>query len=128
MYVTNKVRSINIKNSNYFNAIQTICETFEVWADFVVDHSEEGKIISKKVIFKESIEKPNYVGFRYGTNLKSSKRTIDSKTFVSKLIVPDNSNEFAKNGFCSISRAGANTSGENYIYDFSYYYNFGMLD
>jgi hypothetical protein len=42
--------------------------------------------------------------------------------------VSDNNNEFAPNGFCSIARANANTSGEAYIYDFSYYYNFGMLN
>ena len=44
------------------------------------------------------------------------------------MIVADNTNEFAKNGFCSITRAGANVSGEDYILDFSYYYNFNKLD
>jgi phage minor structural protein len=116
--------SISVKQSNYFNAIQSLCETFEVWADFDIGHDDVGNVTSKKVIFKESIERPNYAGFRYGVNLKQSKRTIDSKAIVTKLIVPDNTNEFAPNGFCSIARAGANTSGENYIFDFSYYYNF----
>lgn len=127
-YTTDKILSVNIKQSNYFNAIQSLCETFEVWADFDVEHDEEGKIRSKKIIFKENLENPNYLGFKYGVNLKSTKRTIDSKAIVTKLIVPDNTNEFAKNGFCSIARAGANTSGENFILDFSYYYNFGKLD
>ena len=127
-YTDDKVLSIDVKQSNYFNAIQSLCETFEVWADFDITHDEQGKVLGKKVIFKENIEKPNHVGFRYGVNLKQSKRTIDSKQIVTKLIVPDNTNEFAQNGFCSIARAGANTSGENYIYDFSYYYNFNKLD
>jgi hypothetical protein len=60
--------------------------------------------------------------------LKQSKRTIDSKAIVTKLIVPDNTNEFAPNGFCSIARASANPTGEDCIYDFSYYHNFGLLD
>ena len=127
-YTSDKVLSISVKQSNYFNAIQSLCETFEVWADLDIAHDEEGHVLSKKVVFKENIENPNYVGFRYGVNLKQSKRTIDSKQIVTKLIVPDNTNEFAPNGFCSIARAGANTSGENYIYDFSYYYNFNKLD
>lgn len=128
VYTDDKILSIEVKQSNYFNAIQTLCETFEVWADFEIEHDEEGKVLSKTVVFKKSLEKLNYVGFRYGTNLKSSKRSIDSKAIVTKLIVPDNTNEFAKNGFCSITRAGANTSGESFILDFSYYYNFGKLD
>ena len=127
-YTTDKVLSISVKQSNYFNAIQSLCETFEAWADFEIERNADGTIISKKIVFKENLENPNYLGFKYGVNLKSSKRSIDSKAIVTKLIVPNNTNEFAKNGFCSIARAGANTSGENYIIDFSYYYNFGKLD
>jgi hypothetical protein len=52
---------------------------------------------------------------------------LDSKQIVSKLIVPDNSNQYAKNGFCSIARAGANPTGENYIYNFRYYVNMGLI-
>jgi hypothetical protein len=47
---------------------------------------------------------------------------------VTKLLVTDNTNEFAQNGFCTIQRAGSNETGENYIYDFSYYMNMGLLD
>lgn len=127
-FTDGKISSVNVKQSNYFNVIQSLCERFEVWADFDVTHDSVGRVISKTIVFKESVSKPNYAGFRYGVNLKSSKRTLDSKAIVTKLIVPDNSNEFAPNGFCSIARAGANQSGENYLYDFSYYYNFGLLD
>ena len=126
-FTDGKVSSINIKQSNYFNIIQALCEKFEVWADFEVDHDSFGRVRSKNIVFKENISKPNLTGFRYGVNLKSSKRTLDSKAIVTKLIVADNTNEFAPNGFCSIARAGANPTGENYLYDFSYYYNFNLL-
>jgi hypothetical protein len=33
-------------------------------------------------------------------------------------MVKENFNELAENGFCSISRAHNNPTGENYIYDF----------
>jgi len=48
---------------------------------------------------------------------------LDSDAIVSKIIVKNNNNEFAKDGFCSIARARENPSGENFIYDFTYYIN-----
>jgi hypothetical protein len=42
-------------------------------------------------------------------------------------MVKSNSNEHAENGFCTIQRAGANPTGENYIYDFQYYQNVGLM-
>jgi hypothetical protein len=42
-------------------------------------------------------------------------------------MVTDTTNKYAPNGFCTISRAGSNETGENYIYDFSYYVNHRML-
>jgi phage minor structural protein len=104
-----------------------LCERFECWADFVIDHDEDGHITNKRVVFKEYVGQPNYVGFRAGINLQNVKRTIDSKQIVTKLIVNDNINEFAKNGFCSIGRAKTSPSGENYIYNFSYYIQKGFL-
>lgn len=123
-----KIRQPSIGQSNYFNAIQTLCETFECWADFEIEHDDIGRIINRKVKFRKSVGQPNYAGFRYGVNLKSSKRTIESKAIVTKLIVPDITTQYANAGFCSISRAAANYSKENYIYNFNYYYNTGLLD
>jgi hypothetical protein len=36
-------------------------------------------------------------------------------------MVKNNANEFAPNGFCSISRATENPTGENFIINFDYY-------
>ena len=81
----------------------------------------------KWVTFHEYIGKDNYAGFKYGINLKSIQRTLDSDGIVSKLIVKDNANEFADNGFCSIARSKENPCGENFIYDFNYYIQQGLL-
>jgi hypothetical protein len=35
-----------------------------------------------------------------------------------KLIVKQNNNQLAENGFCTIASANSNPTGENYIYDF----------
>lgn len=124
-----KRRSITGKESNRFNLLQEICEQFECWLKIEVNHDSMGKILpgSKKISFHEYVGKDNYVGFKYGINLKSIKRQIDSNQIVTKMITKDNSNEFAKNGFCSIARAPSNPSGTNVIYNFDYYIGQNLL-
>lgn len=132
-----KIRSITAKESNRFNLIQTLCETFECWPKFEIEHNmATGEILldendgyrqKKWVTFHEYVGKDNYAGFRYGINLKSIQRTLDSNGAVSKLIVKDNANQFANDGFCSIARASENPIGENFIYDFSYYIQQGLM-
>ena len=129
-----KVRSITARESNRFNLIQDLCEIFECWARFEIDHNIDGSILldqnyrpQKRVSFHEYVGKNNFAGFKYGINLKQIQRDIESETITSKIIVKNNQNEFGKNGFCSIARAEENPSGENYILDFSYYIQQGML-
>lgn len=131
-----KIRSITATESNRFNLIQDLCETFECWPRFEIEHNPlTGEILldenyrqKKWLSFHEYIGTPNYAGFKYGINLKSIQRTLNSDGIVSKLIVKDNANEFAQDGFCTIARAEENPSGENFILDFSYYIQQGMLD
>lgn len=132
-----KVRSITAKESNRFNLIQTLCETFECWAKFEIEHNpitgeilldeEDGYRQKKWITFREYIGKKNYSGFKYGINLKSIDRTLDSAGAISKIIVKNNANEFAENGFCSIGRSSESPTGENFIYDFSYYVQQGLV-
>ena len=113
-----KIRTIQGKESNYFNLLQSIAEKFEAWLDFEINHDEYGAVLEKKIIFRNYLGKTNHAGFKYSVNLKDIQRTFESKQIVTKLIVKNNSNEFANNGFCSIAKASANPTGENYIYDF----------
>ena len=122
-----KVRTVTAKESNYFNILQSIAETFEAWLTFDITR-ENGGITGKKIAFKNYIGGDNYACFRYGTNLKDIQRTFESKNIVTKLIVKNNSNEHANGGFCTIQRASANPTGENYIYDFQYFFNQGLMD
>ena len=122
-----KIRTIQGKESNYFNLLQSIAEKFEAWLDFEINHDEYGAVLEKKIIFRNYLGKTNHAGFKYSVNLKDIQRTFESKQIVTKLIVKNNSNEFANNGFCSIAKASANPTGENYIYDFQYFFNRGML-
>jgi hypothetical protein len=85
-------------------------------------------IPSKKIRFRRYVGKENWNGFKYGVNLKNIKRTIDSSQISTKVIVKANNNEHAKDNFCSIQRAHDNPIKENFLYDFSYYTQQGLLD
>lgn len=130
-----KTRSITAKESNRFNLIQELCELFECWARFEIEHDKDGAIAldenyrqKKYVSFHEYIGIENPVSFRYGINLKSIKRTLDSSGVSTKLVVKDNSNEFADGGFCSISRANENPGRDNVLYDFGYYVGQNLIN
>lgn len=122
-----KISSIQVSKSNRFNILQEIAETFKCWCVFKVEHNISGQILSKRVIFEEEVGQETYIGFEYGTDLRSVTRTIQSDQFTTKIIVPQNSNEYAKNGFCTISRSELNYPKTNYILNFDYYINHAMI-
>ena len=129
-----KILSISVSQSNCFNILQTIAETFECWVDLVVEHDERGYITysndkpEKYVYLKEYAGEENWAGFKYGINLNSIERTINSEEFVTKLIVDSSQSDYVDEGFVSIVNAPSNQSDESYILNFDYYYNQGLLD
>ena len=129
MYVTDiKKRLISIERSNIYNIIQTLCETFEIWAYFEYHYNEQGIIDERKILFKtEAINEDVSFDFSYGKNLTSCRRTSDSNELVTKLIVPDTESNINQGTLLSIRQAVANPTGENYIYNFKYFFDNGML-
>lgn len=129
-----KVRSINAKQSNRFNIIQSIAQTFECWVEFIINHDSTGKTIyidgipQKYVRFKRDIGQETGIGFVYGIDLKAITRTIQSDKIVTKTIVTKNSNEFATNGFCTISRSTENYPRTSFILNFDYYISQGLIN
>lgn len=133
-----KKRTLRASKSNRFNLLSQLCELFECWVKFRVErdletgaiHLDENGYPKKFISFHDysNIEINNFAGFKYGINLKSISRKLQSDSIASKLIVEDNSNEFGKDGYCSIMRASANPTGENFLYDFGYYIQKGILN
>ena len=129
-----KILSISASQSNCFNILQTIAETFECWVDLIVNHDDQGYITysdgkpDKFVYLREFIGKDNWAGFKYGINLQSVERTVNSDEIVTKLIVDQSQSDYVDEGFVSIANAPSNQSGESYIINFDYYYNQGLLD
>lgn len=124
-----KILSINEAQSNCFNILQTICETFECWLDIEVTHDAIGAVEpgTKRILLKEFAGKDNFAGFKYGINLKSIQRTLNSEEIVTKLIVDNVQNDYVDEGVMSIRNATANPSGEANIINFDYYINKGLI-
>ena len=123
-----KKRSISGSKTNRLNLLQNIAEAFECWILFKIEHDTDGFITEKKVEFKEYNQVDNYAGFKYGINLSSIQRKIDSSAICTKLIVEDNVTDLAENGFCSIANASENDLKENFLINFDYYINKGILN
>lgn len=130
-----KISSIEASQSNCFNIIQDLCEAFECWARFDIDHEENGAIRlnsdgapSKRITFHKYSGDDNFAGFKYGINLQSIERTLESDEFVSKLIVEQVENDVVDGGVVSIAGAPSNPSGESYILNMSYYLNQGLIE
>ncbi len=129
-----KIRSISEKNSNRFNLLQTLAETFENWVCFEIQHEANGstKVINGKpqkfIYFKEQIGEEVGTGFIYGIDLKTISRTVNSDKITTKVIVSPNSNEFAQDGFCTIARSKENYTSDNFILNFDYYISQQLMD
>ena len=85
--------------------------------------NQQGKYVS----FKQYIGKENQAGFKYGINLVSIERVVNSDEIVTKIIVKDNSNQYAENGGCSITRAYDSPTKENFLFNFDYYIKQGLI-
>lgn len=129
-----KKMSIEASKTNRFDIIQTICETFQMWAKFYVEHDSQGYVRYnngkpiKKVVFKKDVGQLSPLGFRYGRDVQSITRTVDSEQIASKVYVEDIESTAAEGGVCSIQRASMNPIGERFLYNFSYYINQGLID
>ena len=149
LYNNFKYRTLKQEKSNRFNLTQQLSELFHVYPVYEINYYPNGKI--KKNLYDENgyeITNDNYLdrnvayfkrdkslyytdqkggenkyGFKYGHNLNSISRNVDSTNIVSKMFVPDNLNQYAKDGICTISRAKDNLGKDNYILRFDYFVN-----
>ena len=120
-------RMVSAKESNYFNILQSIAETFYAWVDIIIERNDDGTPLSKTIRFKKYIGNESHSGFKYGVNLNSITRQDNSNNLTTKLIVKNNSNEYADGGFCTIQRANENITKETALYNFDYYIHQGLL-
>ena len=110
-----KVRTLKGERSNRFALIQEVCTLFECFPIFHED--------TKTVDLKADIGLDRGVQFRYRKNLKNITQNLESNEIVTKLWVEggDNPDE----GLTLIE--ADNPTGENYILNFQYYKDLGLL-
>ena len=82
---------------------------------------------NKKVVLREYVGKDNFAGFKYGINLNTIERTVNSDEIVTKLYVTPAQSEYVDEGSVAIGYASMNPSGEQYILNFDYYYKQGLI-
>lgn len=130
-----KVRTIYGEQSNRFNLLQELAETFKCWARFKIYHNKDGSVArdekgkpKKYVYYSEKIGQQLSYGFTYGIDLNTIRRTQSSSELVTKTIVLANYNDNAPNGTCSIVDSEENYPRENFVLNFDYYINHGLLD
>lgn len=130
-----KAGTIKESQSNRFNILQSIAETFQCWVRFIIEHENDGSIsrdsngrLKKYVTLRTEIGEETGINFVYGIDLEGVTRNLKSSNIATKTIVLQNENEFGKNGFCSIARSSQNYTKENFIYNFDYYISQGLLD
>lgn len=148
-----KYRTLKQEKSNRFNLTQKLSELYHVYPVYHIEYYPNGKI--KKKLYDTSgnevtINSPddtiisyskrlktlyytdqkggeNKYGFKYGHNLNSISRTIDSTDIVTKMFVTDNMNQYAKDGICTIARAQDNIGKDTYILRFDYFINRNLV-
>ena len=129
-----KIATINEKESNRFNILQSIAESFQAWVRFRIEHEENGAVKfidgvpQKFVYFISEVGEDTGISFEYGIDLKTIGRNLESDKLATKVIVKTNSNEFADQGFCSIARSQWNYSLESFILNLDYYTQQNLLD
>lgn len=134
-----KIRSINIKQSNKLNILQKLAEIFDCRIEFDVSHNDRGELqylpqldsvpmIVRYINILPKEGEETGIGFIYGIDLKGIKRTIKSDQITTKLIVSPNVNEFATDGVCAIEKSKQNYPRAGFLLNFDYYINLGLLD
>lgn len=130
-----RIRTMKAEKSNRFNLTQEASKIFKVYPIYYIDHDSMGKVrkdendeMIKKVFYitEKGIERP--IGFRYGINLSNISRTLKSDQIVTKLYVQDVDSQLSKTGLSTIKLAPSNISKDNFIIDFSYYIQKGILN
>lgn len=132
----NKFRTIEAQKSNSFNLTQMVAETFEVWCRYIIEYEDNGKIKydpitgrrKKWVTLVSNYGKENQIGFTYGLNVTAINRNVDSNSLSTKLYVEYCENASDPNGIITIQKAKDNLSKENFIINFDYFIQKGLLN
>lgn len=132
-----KERFVEIANSNKYNITQDLAENFEVFVKYEYEYDYNTfEIISRKVVFyndyvkKNLSENDNEISkfeINYGKNLDSISKSMDATETITKMYVKDIESQYSASGLISIVDATNNPTKDNFIIDFSYLKEQGIV-
>jgi len=122
-----KERIIKVSKSNVFNMLQELAEKFQVWAVFTYTYDNTYKVTGRNINFVEEVISDGTYTFNYGVNIQSLSRTSDSNDIVTKMYVTPIESEFEDDLYMNIDDAKPNFAMSNFLYNFDYYYNAGLM-
>ena len=124
-----KILPMEEKESNRYNLLQKIAETFEVYCKFEYSYDDNYHIIDRKVIFYNNFinEQDGIIDLNYGYDTTQITREMDSIDLVSKMFVQNLKDSGTFSGEIKISDSAANLALENYILNFDYLYKIGTI-
>jgi len=128
IYETEKLRLVEGKDSNRFNLLQTIAETFGVYCKFQYEYDENYHIIGRTVVFYNNFFQEDEEGvfdLNYHYDTDDISREMDSTELITKMIVLNQDGEDVEN---SMMTTDANLLLENYLLNFDYLYSIGAIN
>lgn len=128
IYETEKLRLVEGQDSNRFNLLQTIAETFGVYCKFQYEYDENYHIIGRTVVFYNNFFQEDEEGvfdLNYHYDTDDISREMDSTELITKMIVLNQDGEDVEN---SMMTTDANLLLENYLLNFDYLYSIGAIN
>lgn len=122
-------KTVEGKESNRYNLLQTIAETFQVFCKFKYEYDDNYHIIGRKVIFYNNFinESEGIIDFNYSYNTDEITREMESSDLVTKMYIKSLKDIGTLSGEISIRDSEANPSYEDFILNFDYLYQIGTI-
>lgn len=124
-----KRRIVEKSQSNRYNLLMAIAETFQVFCRFEYEHDDNYHITNRKVIFYNNFvkEAEKYIDLNYGYNVSKITREMDSTDLISKMYVSTLTGTGTLTNEVNLKDVDANLSLENYLFNFEYLYKIGTI-
>lgn len=124
-----KYRLVDLEESNIYNLTQELAKTFGVFCRYEYEHDKQFHIIGKKVIYYNNFlaEYAGAIDLTYKYNTNELTREIDGKDIITKMFVRSVENEYTDSGLISIMNVDANKTKEDYILNFEYLHDKGII-
>ena len=125
-----KERFIDVKDSNRYNIVQDIAETFQVFVDYIYlyqDPNQPFRATAKRVLFYDKLVEPSEYSITYGNNELGLSKNSGSADVTTKMFVAPIESEYSDDGFVTITKAKNNKTQDNFILNFDYFIQSGQM-